>query len=100
MVDILAPENDKKRLIVLIIVLIVVTILSLVYKNFFLTPVEVPQIGTSQQNTETDQNVTPKIATPEELKAKALEIEKTGVTPTVATPEELKAKALEIEKTN
>lgn len=54
MVDILAPENDKKRLMVLLVVLVVVIVLSLVYKNVFLLGVKTPVV----QNGDNLQNIT------------------------------------------
>ncbi len=43
MLDIFKPENDKKRLIVLLVILVAVMTFSLVYKSLVLTPdTEVP----------------------------------------------------------
>lgn len=47
MLEIFAPENDKKRLVALLVILAIVMVISLVYKYYVLTPEEVVVVENS-----------------------------------------------------
>lgn len=111
MLDIFKPENDKKRLIVLLIVFVIVAVLSLVYRNVFLSHVEAPvaQNGDNLQKTASVSDATrgtlsgevPITQAPEDIQ-KRIDEQKASLPqpPPLPTPEDLKKMSEEVNKNN